>query len=82
MKPSARVTYSIPITSKLNYLLLVNSFFGLETPKNLPPVVAGVVPILSDEHLPLGKTYIDFLSTHSKAIYIALGAHVILRRGT
>jgi hypothetical protein len=65
--------------SKPNYLL-TNSFFGLETPKDLPPLVAAVGPILSDYYPPLDKIYIDILSIHNNTICIALGTHVILQR--
>jgi hypothetical protein len=62
MRRNAGVNYSLPVTSKPNYLLLVSSFFGLETPKDLPPLVAAVGPILSDEYPPLNTTHLNFFS--------------------
>jgi hypothetical protein len=78
MRHNAGVNCSLPMTSKLKYLLLVNSFFGLQTPKDIPPLVVAVSPILSDEYPPWNTTYLDFLSTYNTTIYIALGSHFIL----
>ncbi|KFA51073.1 hypothetical protein S40293_08241 [Stachybotrys chartarum IBT 40293] len=61
-----------------NYLVLVNSFFGLEVPKQLPPLLAAVGPILSDVYPPLDDTLADFLSKHDRTMYISFGTHVAL----
>ncbi|KAH8670420.1 putative UDP-glucoronosyl and UDP-glucosyl transferase [Tricladium varicosporioides] len=78
MRRKAGVGYDLPIQAKPDYLVLVNSFWGLETPKDLPPLVAAVGPILGDEYPPLTGVYTDFLSSHDKTIYVALGSHIIL----
>jgi hypothetical protein len=80
MRQKAGVTYPLPITSKPNYLVLINSFFGLEIPRDLPPLAALVGPILADSYPPLQEHYVSFLSKHKSIIYIALGSHVILKR--
>ena len=64
--------------SKPSFLVLVNSFFGLESPKDLPPLIATVGPILPDVYPPLDDPFSRFLDAHSRTIYIALGTHVIL----
>jgi hypothetical protein len=81
MRAKAGVHYQPQMTSKPNYLLLVNSFFGLETPKDLPPLAAAVGPILSDEYPPLSpdEPYIAFLEEHKRVVYVALGSHIMLK---
>ena len=81
MRSKAGVKRSLPLTKKPNYLLLVNSFFGLETPKDLPPFAAAIGPILSD-HYPLllpSEPYPEFLYSHERVVYVALGSHIILK---
>ncbi|KAJ5580257.1 uncharacterized protein N7459_006242 [Penicillium hispanicum] len=78
MRRRAGLTHMLPTPSKPDYLLLVNSFFGLEVPKDLPPLVAAVGPILADEYPPLDEDYAQFLTRHPKTIYVALGTHIIL----
>lgn len=78
MRKRSGVNYSIPTPTKPDYLVLVNSFFGLEIPKDLPPLVAAVGPILTDEYPALDDTYAKFLDEHPRTIYIALGTHIIL----
>ncbi|KAK7403771.1 hypothetical protein QQX98_010464 [Neonectria punicea] len=74
----AGVNYSLPAHTKPNYLVLVNSFFGLEVPKDLPPLIAAVGPILGDTYPPLDQDLATFLETHKKTIYVSLGTHVCL----
>jgi UDP:flavonoid glycosyltransferase YjiC (YdhE family) len=64
---------------KPNYLVLVNSCFGLEVPKDLPPLMKAIGPVLSDEYAPLGDDASDFLNIHRKVIYVAFGSHVKLK---
>ncbi|KAF5859951.1 hypothetical protein ETB97_002211 [Aspergillus alliaceus] len=78
MRQAAGVTYKLPTPSKPNHLVLINSFFGLEVPKDLPPLVAAVGPILADEYPALEEPYESFLAQHSKTLYLALGTHIIL----
>lgn len=63
---------------KPDYLVLVNSFFGLEPPRDLPPLVSAVGPILADEYPGLDDKYAEFLKQHKRTIYIALGTNVAL----
>lgn len=78
MRQAAGVNYKLPTPSKPDYLVLVNSFFGLEAPKDLPPLVAPVGPILSGGIPRLGEPFESFLSQHRKVVYLALGTHIIL----
>ncbi|GIJ99824.1 hypothetical protein Aspvir_003832 [Aspergillus viridinutans] len=78
MRKRAGLNYLLPTPAKPDYLVLVNSFFGLEVPKDLPPLVAAVGPILSDEYPPLDDIHQRFLDWHAKTIYVALGTHIIL----
>ncbi|KAF5537430.1 UDP-glucuronosyltransferase 2C1 microsomal [Fusarium mexicanum] len=78
MRVDAGVNYSHSLLSKPDYLVLVNSFWGLEAPKELPPLMAPVGPILSDEYLPLDQDLARFLSSHDRTIYVCLGTHVNL----
>ncbi|GFG13109.1 UDP-glucuronosyltransferase 3A2 [Aspergillus udagawae] len=78
MRKRAGLNYLLPTPAKPDYLLLVNSFFGLEVPKDLPPLVAAVGPILADEYPPLDDIHQRFLDRHAKTIYVALGTHIIL----
>ncbi|KAH0170965.1 UDP-glucoronosyl and UDP-glucosyl transferase, partial [Aureobasidium melanogenum] len=64
---------------KPDYLVFVNSFFGLEIPRDLPPTCAPVGPLLSPTYSPLDTPYDTFLEAHSKVLYIALGTHIVLR---
>ncbi|KAH9897329.1 putative UDP-glucoronosyl and UDP-glucosyl transferase [Xylariomycetidae sp. FL2044] len=78
MRRQAGVKHKVPSGSKPNFLVLVNSFFGLEVPKELPPLISAIGPVLADEYPPLPSDYSRFLDGHSSTIYIALGTHVIL----
>lgn len=82
LRSRAGVTRMLPNDVKPDYLLLVNSFFGIATPKDLPPNVAAVGPILSDEYPPLTEPHESFLKDHGRVLYIALGTHVLLRNET
>lgn len=64
--------------SKPDYLCLVNSCFGVEVPRDLPPLVTAIGPVLSDEYPPLTKALKDFLDRLDRVLYISLGSHVIL----
>ncbi|CAM1504111.1 Fc.00g017020.m01.CDS01 [Cosmosporella sp. VM-42] len=78
MRTDAGVTYSLPPVPKPDYLVLVNSFFGLEVPKDLPPLMVPVGPILGDEYPPLDDDMLSFLEQHDKTIYVSLGTHICL----
>jgi len=78
MRQEAGVNYKLPTPSKPNYLVLINSFFGLEVPKDIPPLVQAVGPILADAYPLISDPYESFLETHNKTLYLALGTHIIL----
>ncbi|KAF4975247.1 hypothetical protein FZEAL_7954 [Fusarium zealandicum] len=78
MRADAGVDYTHPVLPKPDYLVFVNSFWGLEAPKELPPLIVPVGPILSDEYPSLGEDLALFLQDHDKTIYISLGTHVCL----
>ena len=69
-------------TKKPDYLLFVNSFLGLEVPKDLPPLIQAVGPVLSDTYLALNTELETFCSAYTRTIYIAFGTHVILNLPT
>ena len=70
---------SVPrIQKKPDYLLFVNSFFGLEPPKDLPPLIQAVGPILSNTYPPLDDHLESFLLNKQCVAYVAFGTHVIL----
>lgn len=60
----------------------MNSFFGVETPKDLPPNVVAIGPILADSYSPLTHFYTSFLAHYTKVIYVSLGTHVLLGHDT
>ncbi|KZL70607.1 udp-glucosyl transferase family protein [Colletotrichum incanum] len=70
--------YLLAPASKPNHLVFVNSFFGLEAAKDLPPLMVPVRPLLSDEYPQLDDTYEAFLKSHNKTIDITLGTHIAL----
>ncbi|KAK1636259.1 hypothetical protein BDP81DRAFT_461564 [Colletotrichum phormii] len=74
------VKHAVPLASKPNPLVFVNSFFGLEPAKDLPPLMQVVGPILGDEYSPLDEIYQAFLESHDKTVYVALGTHITLPR--
>ncbi|KAL8696277.1 MAG: hypothetical protein Q9201_007738 [Fulgogasparrea decipioides] len=71
--------YRMPkMQSKPDYLLFVNAMFGIEVPKDLPPLVNAIGPILSDTYSPLTPELEQFLHIHDRVLYVAFGTHVIL----
>ncbi|KAJ0346594.1 hypothetical protein KNSL1_007325 [Colletotrichum chrysophilum] len=72
------VHHALQVATKPNHLVFINSFFGLEPPKDLPPLMLPVGPILSDEFAGLDDMYLDFLESHDKTVYVALGTHIVL----
>lgn len=78
MRRAAGVYEGLPLRKKPNYLALVNSFWGLETPKDLPPLIAAVGPILPDEYPPLDGPTEAFFSDHRRVVYVSFGTHIQL----
>lgn len=64
--------------AKPNYLVFVNSFFGLEIPKDLPPLVRTIGPVLADEYpeIPPDGPLASFLSSHRRVLYVSFGSHL------
>lgn len=56
-----------------DHLMLVNSCFGIELPKDLPPLVVPCGPILSDEYSPMGELE-PFFNEHKKVMFVAFGS--------
>ncbi|KAM0556697.1 hypothetical protein ACHAPJ_005755 [Fusarium lateritium] len=81
MRVSAGVDYSHSLLPKPDYLVLVNSFWGFEAPKELPPLMTPVGPILSDKYPPLDPDLAQFLDSHNRTIYVSLGTHIYLPFG-
>ncbi|KAF2173690.1 glycosyltransferase family 1 protein [Zasmidium cellare ATCC 36951] len=67
-------------TAKPDHVHFVHSFFGLETPKDLPPLVRLVGPVLSDSFppIPAHSALAKFLDRFEdgKVMYVAFGTHV------
>lgn len=78
MRAAAGVNWALPRAKKPDHLILVNSFFGLEVPKDLPPLVAPVGPILSETMPQLGPELSGFIEARRRILYISLGTHVLL----
>lgn len=73
MRRAAGVVHRSPAGPKPAYLVLVNSFFGLEVPKDLPPLIAPVGPILADDYPPLSAPFANFHQQHDRTMYVAFG---------
>ncbi|KPM45188.1 hypothetical protein AK830_g1402 [Neonectria ditissima] len=78
MRRENGVTYPPHKILKPDYLIFINTFLGLEIPRDLPPTCAPVGPLISDTYPPLNEECGRFLTQHSKVVYIALGTHIIL----
>lgn len=63
---------------KPDYLIFVNSFVGLEIPRDLPPTCSPVGPLLCPTWDRLDIECGTFMSSHNSVLYIALGTHIIL----
>lgn len=63
--------------AKPDYLVFVNSFFGLEVPKDLPPLVRVIGPVMSDDYpgLDAESPLASFLTSHRRVLYISFGTH-------
>ena len=78
MRKKIGVMHKSPSDPKPDYLVLVNSFFGLETPKDLPPSIVPCGPILADSYMELDEKHAEFLQQHKRVLYVALGTHIVL----
>lgn len=78
MRAGSGVSRPLPTLYKPDYLCLVNSMFGLEIAKDIPPNVAAVGPILADTVDNLEEPYIAYLEGRSRVLYVSLGTHVLL----
>lgn len=79
MRRAAGVNSSLPLLKKPDYLALINSFWGLETPKDLPPLINAVGPILADEYPPLDDPMEAFFVSHQRVVYVSFGTHIQLQ---
>ncbi|KAI0840345.1 UDP-glucosyl transferase family protein [Hypoxylon sp. FL0890] len=78
MRTEAGITYMLSIFNKPDHLVLVNSFWGLETPKELPPLITPIGPILSEDFEPLDEPLKAFYAGHRRVIYVSFGTHVLI----
>ncbi|KAL8717588.1 MAG: hypothetical protein Q9225_005177 [Loekoesia sp. 1 TL-2023] len=78
MRKSSGVNHMLATPRKPDHLTLVNSFFGVEVPKDLPPNVVAIGPVLADTYDPLDDEMIHFLDKRQRVLYMALGTHVLL----
>ncbi|KAK3354413.1 hypothetical protein B0H65DRAFT_504503 [Neurospora tetraspora] len=78
MRKQAGVHSMPALKPKPDNLVLVNSFWGLEPAKDVPPLLQPVGPLLSDSYAPLDDTTDKFLNTKTSVVYVAFGTHVIL----
>lgn len=78
MRKQAGVHSMPSLKPKPENLVLVNSFWGLEPAKDVPPLLQPVGPLLSDSYAPLDVTTDKFLDTKTSVVYVAFGTHVIL----
>src|SRR5699024_4526745 len=78
MRRANSVHYPTHNIQKPDYLVLVNSCFGLEAPRDLPPTCALAGPLLGPTYPPLDDSCQAFLSNRRSVLYIARGTHVIL----
>ncbi|KAJ4022768.1 hypothetical protein NW766_001815 [Fusarium irregulare] len=67
-----------PKLSKPEWLVFLNNFYGMETPRDTPPLVHPVGPILADSYPALDGDIKKFVETHQKIALVAFGTHVIL----
>ncbi|KAF4960434.1 hypothetical protein FSARC_10494 [Fusarium sarcochroum] len=67
-----------PKLSKPDYLVFLNNFYGMETPRDTPPLVHPVGPILADSYPSLEGDVKNFVETHARVAFVAFGTHVIL----
>jgi UDP:flavonoid glycosyltransferase YjiC (YdhE family) len=68
----------LPSRNKPDHLVLVNSFFGLEPARDVPPNVVAIGPVLSDTYQALTPELDSFTRSHKRILYISLGTHVLL----
>jgi hypothetical protein len=68
MRTKTGVRHESPSDSKPDYLVLVNSFFGLEAPKDIPPSIVPCGPILGDSYPELDDEHASFLDQHKRVL--------------
>ncbi|KAG7131476.1 UDP-glucuronosyltransferase 2B13 like protein [Verticillium longisporum] len=64
--------------TKPDHLVLTNSYYGIEVPRDTPPLVHAVGPILSESWPAMGDPFASFFAAHKSICYVAFGTHVIL----
>ncbi|KAK0655638.1 hypothetical protein B0T16DRAFT_397400 [Cercophora newfieldiana] len=78
MRRKMGMNYALPDISKPNHLILVNSFWGLETPKEVPPLIASVGPILPEWYPSLDDDSSIFFHVHKRVVYLSFGTHTLM----
>jgi hypothetical protein len=77
-RQTAGVSRHLPVLRKPDYLCLVNSFFGVEVPKDIPPNVSAIGPVLADDVPPPSEPFLSFLKNKSSVLYISVGTHAVI----
>lgn len=63
-------------------LFLVNTFFGLEVPHPLPPLVQEIGPVMQDKYPLITPKFSSFISSHSRILYISFNPNTFIRPET
>ncbi|KAI0097181.1 glycosyltransferase family 1 protein [Nemania sp. FL0031] len=78
MRRSSGILTLPSMKPKPGHVVLINSFFDSEIPKDLPPLMMVAGPVLSDDWDQLNSSQSAFLQGKTSVVYLALGTHVIL----
>lgn len=78
MRTALGVASALP-PAKPDYVVLVNSFFGLEPAQDLPPLALPIGPVLADDFADFGKAseLLSFLEQRRRVLYVAFGSHLV-----
>ncbi|CAG8544520.1 5786_t:CDS:2, partial [Cetraspora pellucida] len=68
-----------PFERMKNSLFLVNTFFGLEVPHPLPPLVQEIGPVMQDKYPLITPKLSSFISSHSQILYISFDPNTFIR---
>ncbi|CAG8819685.1 3449_t:CDS:2, partial [Cetraspora pellucida] len=71
-----------PFERMKNSLFLVNTFFGLEVPHPLPPLVQEIGPVMQDKYPLITPRLSSFISPRSQILYISFNPNTFIRPET
>lgn len=69
-----------PLGRHSNTIKLINSFWGMDSPRPVGPFVEYVGPIISSTYDPLPQDLSRFMDTHDRVVYIAFGQMYVPNR--